>query len=120
MDLYLQWMPLRSEDELVSLDELQEKVAEFDEYVQSSDVAAMQSMCYYLFALLFLAHTFPRRALDGLFLVSFGVFDWMYWCDVSTAESSNPSCCNQLLECSVALIPLLLDCDLCCCTQQRV
>ncbi|KAJ2987169.1 hypothetical protein NUW54_g9508 [Trametes sanguinea] len=31
------------EDELVSLDELQEKVAEFDDYVQSSDVAAMQS-----------------------------------------------------------------------------
>ena len=35
------------EDELVSLDELQEKVAEFDDYVQSSDVAAMQSK--YLF-----------------------------------------------------------------------
>lgn len=32
-----------AEDELVSLDDLQEKVAEFDEYVQSSDVAAMQS-----------------------------------------------------------------------------
>ena len=31
------------EDELVSLDELQEKIAEFDEYVQSTDVAAMQS-----------------------------------------------------------------------------
>ena len=31
------------EDELVSLDELQEKVAEFEDYVQSSDVAAMQS-----------------------------------------------------------------------------
>ncbi|OBZ74660.1 Elongation factor 1-beta [Grifola frondosa] len=30
------------EDELVSLDELQEKVAEFEDYVQSSDVAAMQ------------------------------------------------------------------------------
>ena len=30
-------------DELVSLDELQEKVAEFEDYVQSSDVAAMQS-----------------------------------------------------------------------------
>jgi hypothetical protein len=27
----------------VSLDELQEKVAEFEDYVQSSDVAAMQS-----------------------------------------------------------------------------
>ncbi|KAI0363236.1 elongation factor 1 beta/delta chain [Pilatotrama ljubarskyi] len=32
------------EDELVSLDELQEKVAEFDEYVQSSDIAAMQKL----------------------------------------------------------------------------
>lgn len=32
-----------SEDELVSLDELQEKVAEFEDYVQSTDVAAMQS-----------------------------------------------------------------------------
>jgi len=31
------------EDELVSLDELQEKIAEFDDYVQSSDVQAMQS-----------------------------------------------------------------------------
>ena len=32
-----------AEDEKVSLDELQEKVAEFEDYVQSSDVAAMQS-----------------------------------------------------------------------------
>ncbi|KAF9784515.1 hypothetical protein BJ322DRAFT_850880 [Thelephora terrestris] len=32
------------EDELVSLDELQEKVAEFEDYVQSSDVAAMQKL----------------------------------------------------------------------------
>ncbi|KAG8792539.1 Translation elongation factor 1 beta [Serendipita sp. 399] len=32
------------EDELVSLDELQEKIAEFDDYVQSSDVAAMQKL----------------------------------------------------------------------------
>lgn len=32
-----------SVDELVSLDELQEKIAEFEDYVQSSDVAAMQS-----------------------------------------------------------------------------
>ncbi|KIY44865.1 hypothetical protein FISHEDRAFT_19311, partial [Fistulina hepatica ATCC 64428] len=31
------------EDEKVSLDDLQEKIAEFDEYVQSSDIAAMQS-----------------------------------------------------------------------------
>ena len=31
------------EDELVSLDELQEKIAGFDDYVQSTDVAAMQS-----------------------------------------------------------------------------
>ena len=34
------------EDELVSLDDLQERVAEFEDYVQSSDVAAMQSECY--------------------------------------------------------------------------
>lgn len=33
-----------SEDELVSLDDLQEKIAEFDDYVQSTDIAAMQSM----------------------------------------------------------------------------
>ncbi|KAI0290020.1 hypothetical protein BC826DRAFT_1028642 [Russula brevipes] len=32
------------EDELVSLDDLQEKVAEFEDYVQSSDVAAMQKL----------------------------------------------------------------------------
>ena len=31
------------EDEKVSLDELQEKIGEFEDYVQSSDVAAMQS-----------------------------------------------------------------------------
>lgn len=33
-----------SEDELVSLDELQEKLAGFEDYVQSTDVAAMQSV----------------------------------------------------------------------------
>ncbi|KAI6037968.1 hypothetical protein EDC04DRAFT_2069177 [Pisolithus marmoratus] len=32
------------EDELISLDELQEKIAEFDDYVQSTDVAAMQKL----------------------------------------------------------------------------
>ncbi|KAI0262777.1 hypothetical protein BC834DRAFT_890189 [Gloeopeniophorella convolvens] len=32
------------EDELVSLDELQEKLAEFEDYVQSTDVAAMQKL----------------------------------------------------------------------------
>jgi translation elongation factor EF-1beta len=32
------------EDELISLDELQENIAEFEDYVQSTDVAAMQSM----------------------------------------------------------------------------
>ena len=31
------------EDEKVSTDELQEKIQEFDDYVQSTDVAAMQS-----------------------------------------------------------------------------
>jgi len=30
-------------DELISLDELQEKIAEFEDYVQSTDIAAMQS-----------------------------------------------------------------------------
>ncbi len=38
-----------SEDDLVSLDELQEKVAEFEDYVQSSDVVAMQSELSLLF-----------------------------------------------------------------------
>ncbi|EJT97215.1 elongation factor 1-beta [Dacryopinax primogenitus] len=32
------------EDELVSLDELQEKLAEFDDYIQSTDVQAMQKL----------------------------------------------------------------------------
>ncbi|TKA56629.1 hypothetical protein B0A53_01821 [Rhodotorula sp. CCFEE 5036] len=32
------------EDELVSVDELQEEIAEFDDYVQSSDVAAMAKL----------------------------------------------------------------------------
>lgn len=32
-----------SEDELVSLDELQEKIQELEDYIQSTDVAAMQS-----------------------------------------------------------------------------
>jgi len=32
------------EDEKISLDDLQEKVAEFDDYVQSSDIAAMQKL----------------------------------------------------------------------------
>ncbi|KAF2154786.1 hypothetical protein K461DRAFT_275943 [Myriangium duriaei CBS 260.36] len=32
------------EDEKVSIDELQEKIAEFEDYVQSSDVAAMQKL----------------------------------------------------------------------------
>ncbi|KAH9943918.1 elongation factor 1 beta/delta chain [Amylocystis lapponica] len=32
------------EDELVSLDDLQDKVAEFEDYVQSSDIAAMQKL----------------------------------------------------------------------------
>lgn len=31
------------EDEKISLDELQEEIADFEDYVQSSDVAAMQS-----------------------------------------------------------------------------
>ncbi|KAG5653546.1 hypothetical protein H0H81_012355 [Sphagnurus paluster] len=33
------------EDEKVSTDELQEKIAEFEDYVQSTDVTAMQSEC---------------------------------------------------------------------------
>ena len=36
-----------AEDDLVSLDELQEKVQEFEDFVQSTDIAAMQSK--YLF-----------------------------------------------------------------------
>jgi elongation factor 1-beta len=32
------------EDEKVSLDELQEQIAEFEDYVQSSDVVAMQKL----------------------------------------------------------------------------
>ena len=32
-----------AEDEKVSMDELQEKIAEFEDYVQSTDIAAMQS-----------------------------------------------------------------------------
>ncbi|EAU87784.1 elongation factor 1 beta/delta chain [Coprinopsis cinerea okayama7 len=32
------------EDDKVSLDELQEKIAEFDDYVQSTDIAAMQKL----------------------------------------------------------------------------
>jgi elongation factor 1-beta len=36
-----------AEDELVSLEDLQEKVAEFEDYVQSSDVAAMQSQLFF-------------------------------------------------------------------------
>ena len=34
------------EDELVSLDELQEKISGFEDYVQSTDIAAMQSKFY--------------------------------------------------------------------------
>jgi translation elongation factor EF-1beta len=36
-----------TEDELVSLDDLQEKIAEFEDHVQSTDVAAMQSMSWF-------------------------------------------------------------------------
>lgn len=42
--LFLQGTHSPSEDELVSLDELQETIAEFEDYVQSTDIAAMQSM----------------------------------------------------------------------------
>ena len=34
---------ITAEDELVSLDELQEKIQEFEDFVQSTDIAAMQS-----------------------------------------------------------------------------
>jgi hypothetical protein len=37
-----------TEDEKVSLDELQEKIAEIEDYVQSTDVAAMQSTWIYV------------------------------------------------------------------------
>jgi hypothetical protein len=36
------------EDEKISLDELQEEIADFEDYVQSSDVAAMQSTYSYM------------------------------------------------------------------------
>lgn len=36
-------MIISTEDEKVSTDELQEKIAEFEDYVQSTDIAAMQS-----------------------------------------------------------------------------
>ena len=35
------------EDDKVSLDELQEKIEGFEDYVQSSDIAAMQSKYYF-------------------------------------------------------------------------
>jgi elongation factor 1-beta len=35
-----------AEDEKVSLDELQEKCADFEDYIQSTDIAAMQSTCH--------------------------------------------------------------------------
>lgn len=34
---------MSTEDDKVSTDELQEKIAEFEDYVQSSDITAMQS-----------------------------------------------------------------------------
>ena len=37
------WADETIEDEKVSTDELQEKIAEFEDYVQSTDIAAMQS-----------------------------------------------------------------------------
>ena len=49
------------EDELVSLDELQDKLAEFEDYVQSSDVAAMQSEFLYTpFTNMLVSRTVPR------------------------------------------------------------
>ena len=50
-----------TEDELVSLDDLQEKIAEFEDYVQSTDVASMQSMSS--FGLLFQFSFYYLRAL---------------------------------------------------------
>lgn len=38
-----------AEDEKVSTDELQEKIAEFEDYVQSTDIAAMQSVSFLFF-----------------------------------------------------------------------
>jgi len=35
-----------TEDEKVSTDELQEKIADFEDYVQSTDIAAMQSTSF--------------------------------------------------------------------------
>ena len=52
-----------SEDELVSLEDLQDKVAEFEDYVQSTDVAAMQSTFRHQ-GLITPSDTFFLRALE--------------------------------------------------------
>lgn len=50
------------EDELVSLDELQEQVAEFEDYVQSSDVVAMQSKLSFMSTVTFLLINVSRQS----------------------------------------------------------
>ena len=50
-------------DDLISLDDLQEKVAGFEDYVQSSDIAAMQSKSIHHFRSLIppsLTFEFPK------------------------------------------------------------
>ena len=55
-----------AEDELVSLDDLQEKIGEFEDYVQSSDVAAMQSKRSYLIAWIGSLTSYPRAVNCGV------------------------------------------------------
>jgi hypothetical protein len=44
LKLVIQWLiGLNSEDDKVSLDELQEKLEEFEDFIMSTDVVAMQS-----------------------------------------------------------------------------
>ena len=51
----------------MSIDDLQEKVAEFEDYVQSSDIPAMQSTCLLLSAPLYRFLTACCRALSAVF-----------------------------------------------------
>lgn len=50
-----------AEDELVSLEDLQDKLAEFEDFVQSSDISAMQSACCYLLPVSLADPVHPRR-----------------------------------------------------------
>ncbi|KAF8125638.1 hypothetical protein EV363DRAFT_1175811 [Boletus edulis] len=60
-------------DDLISLDDLQEKIAEFEDHVQSTDIAAMQSMRDVYLAAHGLTDVF--RALDRMGVVCQGVVE---------------------------------------------